>query len=629
MAKLQRKQSKQNVRSPQILLFVGVLALAFAVLLVRLFDLQILSGSVFRQQADANRFYTLSLSPQRGVFLDIFDEPLVYNVPNYFRLEDPNALYSNKVPVSQHDALVGMVENKESIVVVLDRLYRFPEATSAVLGYVGVVTAEDLEKNPSLSTQAKLGKMGLERSLEQELKGTAGTVVYEINALGQKQRRVKENPGNPGKTVATSIDPYLSQIALEALKGNNGAVVILDADTGRVLSLVSTPTFDSTLLSTSYTDLEREKARRATVESFFTNPLKVFFNRAVVGTYPPGSVFKLVTALAGLESDALSETTTVIDTGTLDVGDYSYANWYYTQYGGVEGEISLVRALARSNDTFFYKAAEWIGPTKLAEVATTFGFGAKTGIEIPGESTGLVPTPTWKEETIGEKWFLGNTFHMGIGQGDLLVTPLQIAQMVQTISHRGTQCNPRVLHTSELACHETGVSEEHLSLVMAGMLDACSAGGTAFPFFAHNTALRSDLSKSSYDQFQMGAVACKTGTSEFGAANVDGHRRTHGWFASAFALDVTASTASAAPSLAATTSASVTDGSSPEASSAASLYAVWRQKVAEVENYPKRFIAVSLVESDEGTPFKEGSRDAAPVVKTIFDWMQGKFPQEK
>ncbi len=625
MAKLWKKPSKQQgIQSLQVVLFVGVLAVGFAILAVRLFDLQILSGEQFRQQADANRFFTLPKSAQRGVFLDFFGDPLVYNMPKYFKLRDPKALYSERDALSQHDALLAQVEDPESVEIELDRWYRFPEATAAVLGYVGQVTAEDLQKDPALSSKAKLGKMGMERYFDEKLRGTVGQVTYEINALGQKQRRVKETSGQPGATFETTIDPYLSQTALKAMNGNNGAVVILDADSGKVLALVSTPTFSSTALSTSYTQEDLERQRKEKVAAFFSNPLHVFFNRAVAGTYPPGSIFKLVTALAGLESNALSASTTVIDTGQLDVGEYSYANWYYTQYGGVEGEINLVRALARSNDTYFYKAAEWIGPTKLAEVATLFGMGSKTGIELPGEALGLVPNPKWKEETIGEQWFLGNTFHMGIGQGDLLVSPLQIAQMIQTIAHRGTQCNPRLLATSEASCHEAGISEEHLELVVAGMLDACSAGGTAYPFFPHNSAVRTDTSQSPFDQLQKGAVACKTGTSEFGAANAEGHRRTHGWFASTFTLDLDVvfneSTPSAVPVL--------EDIDILEASSSAVLFEHWKEKVTKTENYPKRFVAVALVESDEGTPFREGSRDAAPVVKYIFDWMRGILPKE-
>jgi penicillin-binding protein 2 len=158
-------------------------------------------------------------------------------------------------------------------------------------------------------------------------------------------------------------------------------------------------------------------------------------------------------------------------------------NWYYSQYGRVEGDIALVRALARSNDIYFYKAAEWIGANKLAEFATFFGFGKSTDSLLPGEQAGFVPTPEKKETERGERWYLGDTYHFGIGQGELLVTPLQVAQMTQTFAKRGSKCQPSLLRRDTTVCEDVGVEEKNFMPVLQGMLEACSTTGTAFPFF--------------------------------------------------------------------------------------------------------------------------------------------------
>lgn len=644
--------STSNSHYFQQRLFLIVISCFFSLLLIRLYDLQVANGSFYRSKADGNRFYTRYLAAERGVFLDRFGDPLVVNVPKYYKLADRSSLYSQREAISHQTALQEMVIDADGVEYDIERHYVFPESTAHVLGYVSSVTADEIQDNPDIPISSKIGKMGLEKVYDEVVRGSSGTVTYEINALGKKQRTVEESPGTPGHNITTSLDPYISEVAYRALGDQRGAIVILDADTGGVLSLVNAPTYNTTLLSKTGITSAEELQRRQKVGTYFSNPLKPFFDRAVAGTYPPGSVFKLVTAMAGLEQKVLEESTTVRDEGILEVGEYKYANWYFTQYGRVEGDINIVRSIARSNDIFFYKTAEWLGPVKLGEYARLFGFGERTGIELPGEAAGLVPTPEWKEQTIGEKWFLGNTFHMGIGQGDVLVSPLQVASSVQAIAKRGARCAPRTITSQgsdqfqkEATCTELGFSEKNLDLVVQGMLDACTSGGTAFPFFEHNDAVR-DTDLDPYEQIQKGAVACKTGTSEFGAADSRGYRKTHAWFASVFAVtsemknvdqsenlaDAQASDSAQLQEEDASESAKTFTGleepdsnrSSAEEYSLEELYAMWRAKAKDT--YPKRVVVVALVESDESQPFKEGSRDAAPLVKLIYDWMSGEMP---
>lgn len=609
--------------TPKLLMFFTVFVLLFSVLLWRLIDIQLYRGGDFVKLADANRLFKVRLPAERGVFLDRYGDPLVRNTPRYYEIDSPLALFSEHTPLDQPAALQKMATQSGTIGYDLEREYLYPMATSHVLGYTGAVSAADLKRDNRLNIEDTVGKLGMERLFDEVVRGIAGVEHYEVNALGQKQRKVGERPGVPGLNIETTIDPYLSEAAFQLMGNQRGAVVIMDAATGEVLSLVSSPTFDPTVLSTKYLDEQLERERRQQISDFFTHPQKLFFNRAVSGTYPPGSIFKLITALAGLEKDAIDAGTLVDDQGVLEIGEYTYANWYYTQYGRNEGNISLVRALARSNDIYFYKAAEWTGPTALAEMARLFGLGSKTGIEMNGEAAGLVPDPAWKERELGEKWFTGNTFHFGIGQDNLLVTPLQIAQLVQTVAKRGTLCRPSLVRhnpllmdqRAETSCSELGIDEADMQLVMEGMLDACSSGGTAYPFFAHNEQYR-QRELPALDEIHRGAVACKTGTSEFGVTDAKGYKKTHGWFAAIVGVNLQDFQQQT------DTNEEASESGELATSESLDLHEMWRQRALKT-GFPTELVMVALVESDEAQPYKEGSSDAAPVIKGIVDWLRG------
>jgi penicillin-binding protein 2 len=210
-----------------------------------------------------------------------------------------------------------------------------------------------------------------------------------------------------------------------------------------------------------------------------------------------------------LEEESISGDYKYVDTGSIKVGDFEYTNWYLTQHGRVEGEIDLVRALARSTDTFFYKAGELVGIDALVFWSDRFGLGKKSGIDLPGEVGGLLPDPSWKAAVKGERWFLGNTYHMAIGQGDLTATPLQVNMWTSVFANGGKLCRPFVVSSQrEQECVDLNLSQESLELVRAGMIAACSAGGTGYPFFDFEPR-----------------VACKTGTAE-----TFEDEETHAWF---------------------------------------------------------------------------------------------------
>lgn len=600
-------------------LWVTVLGLlGFGLLLVaRLIDVQLVKGQSLRVAAEQNRLHTLSTPAERGLILDRYEQPLAWNVRRYFQVSDTHSLYPTLSPITRENALPIMATDEAQIVTDWVREYRWPEALSHLLGYVGKVTRDELTDGMADSLTDQVGKMGLELVYQRQLRGKPGKIEYEINALGKRQKRITTDPALSGTNITTTLDPYLSEVAYRALGSQKGALLILDGETGNILTMVSSPAFNANMMTQPAITLAEEVARKQQIQAVFNDARQLFFNRGLSGNYPPGSIFKLITALAGLETEVLKADTIVIDEGVLKVGEYEYGNWYYRQYGRTEGPVDIVKALARSNDIYFYKAAEWIGPERLAELARLFGLGKSTLSGLPGEAAGLVPDPAWKEAHFGERWFLGNTYHYGIGQGDLLVTPLQIAQLVQALSNNGMRCQPSLVGTKPV-CTQVTILDASWQLVLKGMLDACSPGGTAYPFFAYNQSRRTE-GAAPMEDIARGAIACKTGTAEFGAEDARGYRKTHGWFVGIVHIESTVATE-------ASTSAVPTIGANQIVRPISPGEPVPREEwLALQKNHPlpTKLVFVSLVESDEQKEFREGSADAAPVVKKIIDWMYG------
>jgi penicillin-binding protein 2 len=621
--------------SPRILFFIIFLMGFFTLLFVRLIDVQIIQGQDFLKKAENNRFYTQRVSPQRGVFLDRYQDPLVWNIQKYFRIENPAALYSKLDPLDRDTALALMATDSAHVITEHERLYRYPQSLAHVVGYISDVNAEDLQRDETLHISQQIGKAGLEYVFEKQLKGVEGSDIYEVNALGEKQRKIKSVEPQAGQNIQTTLDPYVNEVALRALGEQRGGVVISNSETGEILAMTSRPSFDANFLSQSYIDPQKEAERKEQISRFFSDPQKLFFNRMISGAYPPGSVFKLVTALAGLETGKITNSTTVEDQGVIKVGGSEFGNWYFRQYGRVEGTINLTRAIARSNDIYFYKAAEWTGPTVIAQTSRILGLGEKTGVNLPAETRGLIPDPEWKEKVKKERWFLGDTYHIGIGQGDILTSPIQIAQMTQSLANNGSLCKVSLIKSDKADCRQVTTSSEHLATILEGMIEVCTSGGTAFPFFPYNAKYLVE-GQSTQAKIDAGAVACKTGTAEFGASDARGYKKTHGWFTAILTL----------PDLRSGTSES--EGTETEGNAAViatdsgqlqldqelihldkmtelsneQLHNLWQKKIGQT-NFPRRITITVLVESDDQNLYKEGSADAAPIAKKIVDWMGG------
>lgn len=405
-------------------------------------------------------------------------------------------------------------------VVLRDRWVRaYPDHGLAahVLGYIGRIEQSEQAEwvARGYSGDELMGKAGLERWGEPYLAGQRGGTLAVLTPAGRPLITIKEQPAVQSRSIYTTLDRRLQQVAEAALEGKRGAIVALDPHTGQILAMASRPTFDPNLFVTGI-DSEQWQV----LASDASRPL---VNRATQGTYPPGSVFKIVTMAAALEEGGLTPQSTFNCPGTwYGLGkDWPKTCWLKRGHG----RVNLIQALTVSCDITFYELGKHLhelDPTLLPRYARLFGLGAPTGLGIVEEVAGLVPAPDWKTSTLGEVWFPGDSVNLAVGQGYLLVTPLQVAMMVAAVGNGGTLYRPqlvlKVSASSEepeqvLEPQEFGrlpIKPEALSAIQEGLLGAAtSPEGTAYQAFKGMKV----------------AVAGKTGTAE----NPDGD--PHAWFA--------------------------------------------------------------------------------------------------
>lgn len=448
-------------------------------------------------------FAVVGMILARVVFLQVVLGEQQVMVAEGNRLERVIVMADRGVIKDREDRILARNVDMDGEVV---REYPYGEAVAHVIGYVGEVGEEEVSQGLVLGSRS--GKMGVERSEDERLRGEFGEELVEVDATGKRVDLIGKREAVAGQSVKLNIDAELSReigrilAEREEEKGEyKGAVVVSRAGTGELLALVSWPSFDNNLFS----GLPGEGKYKKVEEVLGDGERQPMFDRAVGGNYPPGSIYKLVTAVAGVEEGKVNSETSVLDEGEIKIDSYRYGNWYFDQYGKTEGEIGLERALARSNDIFFYKVGEWVGVEKLGEWSRKLGLGRRTGIGLEAEGTGRVPDPLWKEKLTGERWFLGNTYHMAIGQGDLTVTPLQGNLMTAAVVS-GKLCKPGLVVGEVGRCEDLSLSEVGREMIVEGMVGACSEGGTASSFFDFPVR-----------------VACKTGTSQQGGEEDDPH----------------------------------------------------------------------------------------------------------
>lgn len=437
---------------------IGILLFVF--LYSRLFFLQVIMGGYYEGLSSGNRLKKIIIPATRGAILD----------------------RAGKV-------IAGNKSKSDKIF----RFYPDGEMVSSLTGYV---------------SDAK-GMTGLEKQYDTRLSGVAGERLIELDARGQEIKTLGQRQAKSGEELQLNIDLDLQKqvyaILNERVKMGiaSGSVVIARVG-GEVLSLMSLPSYDPNLFTGS--------GERGTAGGTYPSVEKVLkdgvgqplFNRAIAGGFPPGSVYKLVPAIAGLATGTITRDTTIEDTGEIKVGEAKFGNWYFIQYGRTEGPVNIEKALARSNDIYFYRLGEKLGVDVMVAWSRNLGLGSKTQIDLPGETEGLVPDPLWREREIGERWFLGNTYNMSIGQGDLQLSPLQVNRMTAAVVS-GKKCDPEVA-VGKTNCVDLKIDEGARAVILAGMKDVCMSGGTAFPFFSLE-----------------GRVYCKTGSAQHGGKETKPH----------------------------------------------------------------------------------------------------------
>lgn len=444
-----------------------ILVLLFALGFSRVFFLTVFMGGHFSDLAKGNMIRVEQTEAKRGVITDKNGKNMAMNI-----------------------------ENNGKVV----RFYPMGEVVAGIVGYVGKPT------DSNVNGDVLVGRDGLESEYQDRLAGTPGEKVIEETAQGTKKTEIVRKEPVAGENLVTNIDLTVQQTAYFALKnalethGKSGAIVVSTVD-GRTLALVSAPSYDSNLF---ISDGKRSDfgGDFKDVEDLLSNTdKKPLFNRAVSGDFAPGSVYKLVPALAALEEGKLTKSTLIQDSGEIVIGNYRFGNWLLDSYGQTEGQINVVKAIARSNDIFFYKTGELLGVDLLVKWSKELGLGEKTGIDLPGEASGFVPTQYWREKTTGTKWYLGDTYHLAIGQGDLMATPLQINRMTAAVVS-GLKCSSRLVGTAE--CTDLKIKDSDRQVVLEGMMAACSTGGTAYPLYSYG-----------------GKIYCKTGTAQKGGEDTE------------------------------------------------------------------------------------------------------------
>ena len=482
----------------------GTLILLFLILFAKLFEVQVIKGKYYQTLSRENRIRHVVIPAPRGRILTRSGEELATNVEIKKRVK-----FVSNGSFEITDDLTGATE--EEFITDYKRVYPLGDKFSHALGYLAQVSPDEMGKiNPGCPEKGPrapdvlIGKTGLEQSYECSLLGTPGEELVEVSAAGDMIRVLGRRDPVPGRDLKTTIDYGLQLTVSLAMDGKPGAAIVTDA-TGQILAFYSYPTFDPNLFI--------DKNNNQKISGLFKDAGLPFFNRVIGGTYHPGSVFKPIVALAALQEGAIDKNFNYNDLGVITINEYSYSNWYFTQYGRTEGLVDLIKAIARSTDTFFYTIGQMTGPDAIAKWAKSFGLDSPTGIDIPGETAGLIPTPGWKKTTRNESWFLGNTYHMSIGQGDVSVTPIETNNYISGIALGGKICEPGFGTERVQNCRTVSVSQNNLNLIKAGMKAACSQGGTAFTFFDFPQK-HSDID-----------VACKTGTAEVGTDGIP-----HAWF---------------------------------------------------------------------------------------------------
>ncbi len=484
----------------------------FFVLIGRLYYLQIFSGSKYQLLSDNNRISERLLVPPRGSIYDRNGVELAQNNQNFealiiseqilnqekllkdltpiLKLSEKDIerikkdLKQNKrfVPIKIKDNLNWeevsylMLNNTQFPGLYIDegltRNYPFKQYTAHPLGYVGSVSQKELENSSAPLLQVpgfKIGKSGFEKTYDLTLRGTEGTLKYEVNAYGRIMQELEKIDGTKGQDLDLTIDIRLQKFALDAFGDESGAAVLMDVHTGEILTMVSAPSYDPNLFidGISYKNWN----------ALLYNEKTPLTNKAISGLYSPGSTFKIAVALAALEENLITTQTTSFCSGKLKLGNHLFHCWRHSGHG----KQNVIDAIKNSCDIFFYETALKLGIEKIYTMSHRLGLGELYDLKLENQKQGIIPNKAWKLSALKSPWQQGETVIAGIGQGYVLVNPLQVATMLSRVVNGGYEVFPTFIkQETPISPKPLNISKSSLEIVKQGMFEVVnSTGGTA------------------------------------------------------------------------------------------------------------------------------------------------------
>lgn len=543
----EREKLEKPIKEGILKLFFVFAVILLILLFSKSFQAQIIKGDYWRNLADQNRIRSYPIKSLRGIIYDRNKAPLAINIPklelavipadlvkekNYDQIIERLAQILNKprqeIETKIKDSInlsypVVIEENIErekavllepqfsdvsSIRIIKDsfREYENGLVFSHILGYLGKVDEDEVsEKNYLIDDY--IGRTDLEKFYENILRGTYGQELVEVDNLGRTQKVLATKEAVAGEDLILSIDADLQKKLYQAFGTRKGAGVAVNPQNGKILALVSFPSFDN---NDFIKGLSPELFKK-----IFENPNQPLFNRAIAGTYPPGSTIKPMLASAVLKEGIISPDKQLYCPGFLTLTDKYNRNISYTfNDWKAHGSVNIYKAIAESCDVFFYTVGggygdiKGLGPERIEKYLKLFGWGKELGIDLPGEKPGFIPDPTWKEKAKNQEWFIGDTYNLSIGQGEINVTPLQLTLAIASIANGGKLFQPQLLENKEpQIINQDFIEEQFLEIVRKGMRQAVTSGSAQALY---------DLSVK---------AAAKTGT-----AQVSKTKAPHAWF---------------------------------------------------------------------------------------------------
>ena len=544
---------EQPIKHRNFFLFYVLIIVCLLILFLRAGHLQVIKGEYYQSLAQGNRLRIYSLPAPRGIIYDRFQRPLVYNVPSFDLVVNLVDFLDNPVKIQegilekiscllakndfkqkieqvrgQVSRLVLAKNIERSTALILESLvndwpglrleknaqrqYVLSRYLAHILGYPGQVDPADLEKHPDYSLNDQIGKAGLEYYYEDLLRGEPGQEQIEVNSFGQTQSLLATKSAQPGQGLVLSINRDLQEKLYQALdKMENvekAAAIAFDPGNGGILALVSLPSFDNNLFA--------QGISQADLSALKNDPNEPFLNRVLAGQYPSGSIIKPLIAAGALEEEIIKPYQQINCQGGLSIANkYDPQIIYHFPDWKAHGLTDMIKAIAQSCNVYFYTIGGDLGVGQIKKYLQYFGLGQATNIDLPHERIGLIPDEKWKKKTKpNEEWYLGDTYHLAIGQGDILVTPLQMTLAMGAIANGGTLYQPqivdRIIDQQDIPAkvvRENFIQPENIKIVQEGMRQAVLAG---------SASALADLSVK---------VAGKTGTAQFGTKG-----ETHAWF---------------------------------------------------------------------------------------------------